>query len=301
MYRYRSRRPYGVAILAVLACLAGAGRAAAGGGPQNVMLVVNGRSPGSKQVANHYVRLRNLPASNVVYLDYGGPASWRLPRCFAIRSSGRSWKRSTGRKLSAQIDMIVYSTDFPWRLDFRNDLDVKNQPLPRTSGATVSLTGATYLFAFVQAKSRGLVAMHSNGYLAPVAGQRANRNLGTCQDVARVATRGFRGRYRWALNGTRASKPGEGVRYLMSTMLGGHNRAREHGRRGHPVPRPIRRGGHLAAGGLLRLHAEGGRAAVEAAARVFRRRCGNSCGGSAARRWSNAAPCRRPRSGWPGS
>ena len=220
MLRYQNRLRWGLALLAGIACEVGALPAHAGGGPQNVMLVVNSRSAGSKQVANHYVRLRNVPATNVVYLDYSGPRELAPAKVFRDQILQPVLETIDRRKLSAQIDMIAYSTDFPWRLDFRTELDVKNNPLPRTSGATASLTGATYLYAFVLAKSRGLVGMHTNGYLAPVPGKNANQNLGACRDIDRVATRGFRGRYRWALNGTRVGKPEEGVRYMMSTMLG---------------------------------------------------------------------------------
>ena len=44
----------------------------AGGGPENVLLLVNSNSSGSKTIANHYIQLRNIPASNVVYIDWQG-------------------------------------------------------------------------------------------------------------------------------------------------------------------------------------------------------------------------------------
>ncbi len=44
------------------------GAARAGGGPENVLLVVNEDSPSSKLIANHYISLRQIPDRNVVYL-----------------------------------------------------------------------------------------------------------------------------------------------------------------------------------------------------------------------------------------
>ena len=41
----------------------------AGGGPENVLVVVNADSISSKTIANHYIRLRKIPATNVVYLN----------------------------------------------------------------------------------------------------------------------------------------------------------------------------------------------------------------------------------------
>src|SRR6185436_3166795 len=41
----------------------------AGIGPQNVAVVVNSESWASLAIANEYVRLRSIPACNVIYLD----------------------------------------------------------------------------------------------------------------------------------------------------------------------------------------------------------------------------------------
>ena len=44
------------------------GHAAAGGGPETTLLVVNADSPLSLRIANEYVRLRNVPQSHVLWL-----------------------------------------------------------------------------------------------------------------------------------------------------------------------------------------------------------------------------------------
>ena len=41
----------------------------AGGGPENVLLVVNANSDSSKMIANWYIHGRGIPARNLVYLD----------------------------------------------------------------------------------------------------------------------------------------------------------------------------------------------------------------------------------------
>src|SRR4051794_714129 len=43
----------------------------AGGGPENLFLVVNSRSWASLTVANHFIHLRKVSAGNVLYLDWG--------------------------------------------------------------------------------------------------------------------------------------------------------------------------------------------------------------------------------------
>ena len=49
---------------AMLFCLAPPARA--GGGPENLFLVVNAASWASQSVANHYVELRKIPPINVL-------------------------------------------------------------------------------------------------------------------------------------------------------------------------------------------------------------------------------------------
>jgi len=44
--------------------------APAGGGPENVLLVVNNRSWASKTIANHYQSLRKIPDRNIVHIDW---------------------------------------------------------------------------------------------------------------------------------------------------------------------------------------------------------------------------------------
>src|SRR5688572_8305893 len=44
----------------------------AGLGPENVFLVVNRASWASQTVANYYVELRQIPASNIYFMDWRG-------------------------------------------------------------------------------------------------------------------------------------------------------------------------------------------------------------------------------------
>lgn len=55
--------------LAILATLLPIATAQAGGGPQNVALLVDPDDPDALAIANHYIAARGIPASNVVHLD----------------------------------------------------------------------------------------------------------------------------------------------------------------------------------------------------------------------------------------
>ena len=55
-----------VAALAIAMCLCGS--AFAGGGAENMLLVVNPSDPSSLQIANAYAALRDIPANNILYI-----------------------------------------------------------------------------------------------------------------------------------------------------------------------------------------------------------------------------------------
>ncbi len=66
--RIRTGKPARLtAILIACICLL-PGRAFAGGGPENVLVVVNGDSPVSLLVANTYVEMREIPQEHVLWL-----------------------------------------------------------------------------------------------------------------------------------------------------------------------------------------------------------------------------------------
>ncbi len=105
----------------------------AGGGPQNVLLVVNAQSASSVEIANEYQRLRNLPERNVLYLDDSYTANFysggdlRRTMTGAFYRTNVLWPalnyiRSEG--LTNQIDYIVFSSDIPTRIDCASESNV---------------------------------------------------------------------------------------------------------------------------------------------------------------------------------
>lgn len=191
----------------------------AGGGPENVLLVVNGRSAGSKEVANHYIRLRNLPASNVVTLDYSGSKEGAKGEVFREQILKPVIGAINDRGLAVQIDTITYSTDFPWKIvltpDYPKDLKFGPQFKP-----IASLTGATYMLRYVMAKHPVTVTKDANWYFAAAPGQSRATNAARCRQLGAVPSRAFRSRYAWKTDGSRTSDPKTSRRYMMSTMLG---------------------------------------------------------------------------------
>ena len=119
----------------------GAGHA--GGGPENVLVVVNEESPLSLEIANFYVKLRDIPPEHVLWLhDIPYPDTITIDtfrrRIWQPISEFIAWNR-----LEKAIDIIAYSADFPYAVDFSSDLNIHKLPKDKYRGRVASLTGPT--------------------------------------------------------------------------------------------------------------------------------------------------------------
>lgn len=97
-------------------------------GPENTIVVVNEESPDSLAIANLYISLRNIPATNVVYLSgvtNQGGSKWDSSDSSKFYT--QIWKPVSDaiktRGLSDQISCITYSAGFPTRINFQPELD----------------------------------------------------------------------------------------------------------------------------------------------------------------------------------
>ena len=199
------RRGLVPAVVAILSALAGAPRARAGGGPENVFLVVNARSAGSLAVANAYAALRGIPPINVLMLPWEGGRETVTIDSFRTDLLLPILQAIDSRKLTPQIDYVVYSTDFPWRVDFAGELP--RELVGRDKFPSGSLTGMTMLYAAVQAGSPAYLDPASNRFCRPVDA-----------DGVPISTVGFRGWYGWGPLGELLEAGGS--RYLLSAVLG---------------------------------------------------------------------------------
>ncbi len=186
----------------------------AGGGPENVLLLVNANSDSSKTIANCYIEMRQLPASNVVYVDWKGGPKACTGKALLNDILGPAFDAVRDRHLEAQIDYIVYSSDFPWRIQLRPMFP--DEQFPQGFNPIASLTGATYLSGYLRRESPSVVMPTTNWYVpAP-----RDENVASCQQLDNVPSRGFRSRYVWDKDGRRTSDPQLGQHYVLSTMLG---------------------------------------------------------------------------------
>lgn len=193
-----------IGLLVSYLCVAGyAMKSFAGGGPENVFLVVNANSNSSMTIANHYIDLRKIPPRNVFYLNYP-PGRVSVPsEAFRKRILQPIFDEIEQRKLTDQISYVVYSSDFPWRVDFKADFP--GEAYPRGFTPTASLSSATFLHAFVTEKRKEMFGLNANFYCSPT------------NDLV-VVSRAFRANYRWSLGGRRAAQ--DGLPYMLSAVLG---------------------------------------------------------------------------------
>ncbi|MCA9197512.1 MAG: TIGR03790 family protein [Planctomycetales bacterium] len=186
----------------------------AGGGPENVFVVVNSEVPDSKTIANYYCQLRNIPGVNVLQLPWAPKPIMKVDQ-FRNQFLPVIFNAIADRKLENQIDYIVYSAGFPYAVNIEPDVDgTPNAQI----GPLGSLTGMTYLYQLVQNKDRTYYQWMTERE-AP--GQVIRTNYYASVDPRMLLTRGFEGRRAWLANGQADSLPGLKTRsYMLSTMLG---------------------------------------------------------------------------------
>lgn len=201
--RSAAHRLIGRLFLAICGALFVANFAQAGGGPENILVVVNANGPSSMQVANHYLAMRRIPPENVVYIRT--PPLWKMVKAadFRERILKPVLAHIETHRLGDQIDQVVYSCDFPWYVDFTETFAKDKLPPPQRPIA--SLTSATFFYQYVENSDPRLTTLNNNGYFIPA-------------QIPLTPTRAFRGSYHWALDGRRVESGG--AKYLLATSLG---------------------------------------------------------------------------------
>ncbi|MGM0490030.1 MAG: TPR end-of-group domain-containing protein [Planctomycetota bacterium] len=138
------------------------GRVVAGGGPENVAVVVNARSRASKTIANTYIHLRKIPSTNVVYLrELEHPGTTDVDT-FRERILLPTMKRLYNHGVLKHVDCIAYSADLPTVINVSGDLS--GAALEKYQASLASLNGLTYLYQLVLAKRPAYLGPNVNGY-----------------------------------------------------------------------------------------------------------------------------------------
>ena len=136
----------------------------AGGGPENVLVVVNGDSAVSMQIANTYVEMRDIPQEHVLWLH-----NIPYPDSISIDTfRNRIWAPIrdfiTSNQLEDEIDIIAYSAGFPYAVQFSADLKTHQLSGTKHHGNVASLAGLTYFARHVETGSPYYMAFNANRY-----------------------------------------------------------------------------------------------------------------------------------------
>ena len=199
-----------------------------GGGPENVLLVVNTQSAASLSIANHYIQLRHIPAANVLYLPWDPKKDTTDVDTFRRQILTPVLKAVQSRSANRQIDCVLYSSDFPWAIDLEADVkkyldansgeaDPKADDSDDTPGSAQwpkhltpvgSLNGLTYLWQPVLlGNAAGYMSLNTNWYM-----RRA------VPEQEEAPTLAFSSSYRFGPHGELVDSAGR--TYLLSMMLG---------------------------------------------------------------------------------
>ena len=220
----RRRLPAACRLLLAACCLLLPRLAVAGGGPENLLLVVNPNSPASMCIANHYVRLRHIPTGNIVYLPWDPAATVTDVETFRQKILSQILDAARMPRTGRRIDYIIYSSDFPWAVQLHSDIDKFKKTLgghahpdddppggqsphgwPMYLTPLGSINGLTYLWDPVSGGFAGYFDRHSNWYVRSGA------------DEPTVA---FSSSTRFGPEGEVVGPTAPGRHYVLSMMLG---------------------------------------------------------------------------------
>ena len=154
------------------------GECFAGGGPENVAVIVNEDSASSKLIANHYVRLRKIPARNVIYLTEIPDREKTDLNTFKTKILAPILKQLELRNILHSVDYIVYSADFPTSISILRHRNLLFDELRKMSGSSketrvrsshlyksyASINALTYFAIPVLADDPGYLRMDANSY-----------------------------------------------------------------------------------------------------------------------------------------
>ncbi len=186
----------------IAVCLAVApGPTTASPGADNTLLVVNADSPLSRTVANLYLQSRPLSHHHLVWLENTPPPGSISMDVFRDKILEPVLSAMERRGIADDIDTIVYSADFPYRVYIERYVRRAGLPYNKYVGIAASLSGLTWFANLVRAGRADFIAPSANAYY--------RRELGLVGRAARAMTaeeRKTRSRARALVRNKRYSK-----------------------------------------------------------------------------------------------
>lgn len=145
----------------------------AGGGPENVVVIVNADSASSKLIANTYIHGRGIPSRNVIYLN-GIPEKQIIDfKPFREKILEPIIREIEARRLAGSVDYIVYSSGFPTTIRNKEHFTLLKEKVEKLTGGkfqdkiyrpNASITTLTYFAAAVLQDEPGYFMLDANAY-----------------------------------------------------------------------------------------------------------------------------------------
>ncbi len=165
----RFKRIFWLALSLCWICL---GSTATAGGPENVLLVVNADSASSKMIANHYVAMRKIPPTNILYLNGVPPTEVVSLDQFKTFILKPVFTALVERQLKSQVDYIIYSSDFPTGVRVNEHVEKLGEAVEAKGIGfnrklylpVASINSLTYFGVAVLADDPGYLNLNSNSY-----------------------------------------------------------------------------------------------------------------------------------------
>lgn len=132
------------------------------GGPENVAVFANGDSWASLAIANEYCAAREIPPAHVVVLRDLPSFEQVSVNDFREKILIPGLTELERRGLAAQLDYVLYSSDFPTAIEV--SADTAGRTFPPVITQPASITGLTFLYKFTLAKNPGYLGLNTNFY-----------------------------------------------------------------------------------------------------------------------------------------
>lgn len=137
----------------------------AGVGPENLIVVVNADSDDSKTIANHYVELRKIPSSNVIFLSDIPKQPVTNLEAFREKILKPLLAEIDARGLASQVRAVAYSAGFPYAVNVKEHRErIEDPQLKKYFTPVASINGLTYFYRFVLADSEQYLSPFANLY-----------------------------------------------------------------------------------------------------------------------------------------
>ena len=142
-------------------------------GPENTIVVVNAESPDSLAVANHYVSLRGIPGTNIIYVTGVTTKKGDFESSQTSLFLKQVWEPVTkaikDRGLTDQITCVTYSAGFPTRINCNAQVNkylkqAKKEYNIRLHAPLASITSVTYFHENVFSKRPTFLVPNANRY-----------------------------------------------------------------------------------------------------------------------------------------